>query len=87
MTDYTVIVERIDPKAGTRRPASQISALTLPDGIAVLTDYLKRRHKRKWFIFPTPEMWMHFTCFRFDHEKCAGEYLIVRLEATTISAN
>lgn len=50
-----------------------------------MDDYIRNRHKRGWFIWVTG--WMQFTCVRYDGEHCEGEYLTVRLEATSAALN
>lgn len=84
-TSCRVVVERIDPAADERRVVYEVGCSTLEQGIEEVEAYLKRRHKRGFFIWRIG--WMQFTCVRYDGVTCEGTYLHVRLEAATVAAN
>lgn len=74
-----LVVERIDPAAGTCQPVYETAAHTRDEGVQVVESYLKRRHQRGWWIWCTG--WMEYTCVKYDGGKLEGQYLNVRLVA------
>lgn len=84
-TSCCLIVERIDPAANERHIVHEVICSSIEQGIEEVEAYLKRRHKRGFFIWKIG--WMQYTCVRYDGVTCEGTYLNVRLEAATIAAN